>query len=91
MQSIDLVYIYGKKQSGLINLEEFQELLDANVYFPQIMDNIDECVKDEEDKLEKSGLSLVQQYQLLSNGRNKILPSAIRYSKKRQNNFDKFR
>jgi hypothetical protein len=48
MQSVDFIYIYGKKKDGFINLSEFNQLLSDNVYSPMILDNIDDCTPDEE-------------------------------------------
>lgn len=47
MQSVDFIYIYGKKKDGFMNLSEFSELLSDNVYSPMILDNIDDCTPDE--------------------------------------------
>jgi len=46
MQSLDFVYIHGKTENGLLNLEEFKALLADNFYSPKILDNIDDCYID---------------------------------------------
>lgn len=47
MQSIDLVYIYGKKEAGVISLEEWQTYIKDNLINPNILDNIDDCYIDQ--------------------------------------------
>lgn len=47
MQSVDLVYIYGLKKDGFLDVDEWNNLLQDNVYSPMIMDNIDDCTPDQ--------------------------------------------
>ncbi len=66
MQSVDFVYIYGKKSIQFLEREvifyyhkEFNGHLDAKLYADIIIDNIDDCkmdIKEEEEKPDKKTL-----------------------------------
>lgn len=54
MQCLDFIYIYGKEQNGSIKPDEWTTLLKDNVIRLDILDNIDDCYIDKEEKDEKN-------------------------------------
>lgn len=53
MSSIDFVYIYGKEKNGSMTEEEWQTFMKDKVVRADILDNIDDCYIDKEEKEEK--------------------------------------
>jgi hypothetical protein len=53
MSCVDYVYIYGKEETGAVKLAEWQTMVRDNILRPDILDNIDDCYIDKEEKVEK--------------------------------------
>lgn len=53
MQSLDFIYIYGQGQNGFMKPEEWTTFLKDKVIRDDILDNIDDCYIDKEEKDEK--------------------------------------
>lgn len=53
MQSIDFIYIYGKKINSYLEPTEFIEMLSEKLYPDIVIDNIDDCKMDIKEELEK--------------------------------------
>lgn len=53
MSCIDYIYIYGKEEPGTLKLPEWQNFVKDNVLRPDVLDNMDDCYIDKEEKDEK--------------------------------------